>query len=135
MTPIPLARRWCLCQKCSRTSFCESHITNDKAPNCHWTLLQTGRVADWQKNLAFTPLPAPAVYNIHLHLHLVWTEFVYPFKKHKSFLCCRYPFTRLFSLFSGKVEGWLSSWDSRYPTRTGFYLAVLNLLVLMLFMF
>lgn len=125
MTPVPLARKCCLNQKCSWPSFWESHITNDKAPDCHWTLLQTGRAADWQKNLPSPPhYPTilPKVYNIHLHLHLLWAEFVYPFRKHKSLLCCRYLFTRLFSLFSGWVEGLMSSWESRYPTSTGFYL-------------
>lgn len=66
---------------------------------------------------------------------LLDTEFVRPFSKRKSFLCCRYPFTEIFSPRSGKVEGWLSSWKSRYPVSAGSYPGVLNLSVLMLLVF
>lgn len=84
-----------------------------------------------------TPPPHPPnVYNICFHLHLLLdTGFVHPFSKHKSFICCRFPFTKLFSLFSGKVEGWLSLWKSGYPIRTDSYPGALHVSVSMLFVF
>lgn len=136
-TSIPLATSWGLHQKYSRTSFYESCITSDIALDCCWTLLQAVIAVDWQKTF-YTPPPhtPPNVYNICFHLHLLLdTGFVHPFSKHKSFICCRFPFTKLFSLFSGKVEGWLSLWKSRYPIRTDSYPGAFHMSVSMLFVF
>lgn len=42
---------------------------------------------------------------------------------------------KAFSLFPGKMEGWLGLWKSRYPISDGSYSGVLNLSVSMLLMF